>query len=104
MLDNILTEEGYIYVKNKYKQKEKEINTNIKSLKKEIKNLEKQSSDNKFVSNFLLFKNQEILSKEMVKNLIENITVYDDKTIKIKFNFYKDYNILKEDFYKEVLI
>lgn len=103
-LDNILTEEGYIYVKNKYKQKEKEINTNIKSFKKEIKNLEKQSSDNKFVSNFLLFKNQEILSKEMVKNLIENITVYDDKTIKIKFNFYKDYNILKEDFYKEVLI
>ena len=104
LLDNILTEEGYIYVKNKYKKKEKEINTNIKSLKKEIKNLEKQSSYNKFVSNFLLFKNQEILSKEMVKNLIENITVYDDKTIKIKFNFYKDYNILKEDFYKEVLI
>lgn len=49
---------------------------------------------------FIKYKNVKSLSRELIDNLIDNIYVYEDKKIRIKFKYEDEYNYLIE-FIKE---
>ena len=73
--------------KEKYKilkQKEKEILAKIKLLEKKNKN---RLSDENLLKIIKNFKTSENLDNKIMKMLIERIEVYEDKTVKIIFNF-----------------
>ena len=66
----------------------------------ELKNFTQASSDNKWIEHFKKYKNVNSLSRELIDNLIDNIYVYEDKKIRIKFKYEDEYNYLME-FIKE---
>lgn len=68
----------------KLKQKEKEIQSEIKILEEENKN---RLSDENLIKIINDFKSAENFDNEIMKELIERIEVYEDKTVKIIFNF-----------------
>ena len=73
--------------KEKYqilKQKEKEILAEIKILEEKNKN---RLSDKNLMKIINDFKSAENFDNETMKKLIEKIEVYEDKTVKIIFNF-----------------
>lgn len=91
----LLTEEDYIFTKNNYLEKEKELNKNKESLEKQILDLENNlSKENKYLKNFLKFKNSKVLTKELLQILIKEILTYDNNTIQITFNYMTEYNML----------
>ena len=45
---------------------------------------------------FKRYKNIQCLTRELVVTLIEDITVYKDRTIKIHFKYQDEYNTLKK--------
>ena len=73
--------------KEKYqvlKQKEKEILAEIKMLEEKNKN---RLSDENLLKILQDFKSAENFDNEIMKKLIQRIEVYEDKTVKIIFNF-----------------
>lgn len=68
----------------KLKQKEKEILAEIKMLEEKNKN---RLSDENLLKILQDFKSAENFDNEMMKKLIQRIEVYEDKTVKIIFNF-----------------
>ena len=73
--------------KEKYqvlKQKEKEILVEIKMLEEKNKN---RLSDENLLKILQDFKSAENFDNEIMKKLIQRIEVYEDKTVKIIFNF-----------------
>ena len=91
----LLTEEDYIFTKNNYLEKEKELNKNKENLQKQILDLENNlSKENKYLKNFLKFKNSKVLTKELLQILIKEILIYDNNTIQITFNYMTEYNML----------
>lgn len=68
----------------KLKQKEKEILAEIKMLEEKNK---KRLSDENLIKILKDFKSAENFDNEMMKKLIQRIEVYEDKTVKIIFNF-----------------
>lgn len=95
-LEKFLTEQDYIFIKNKYKIQEKNIIDEIKILKKDLKIEKNKTQENSFLKSFLEFKNNEKLTKQMISSLIKEIKVYDDKKIEIHFKFKQEFDILNE--------
>ena len=74
---------------NEYQTRKKELEKNYKTLQlqslqeKEIQN----PTENKFISNFVKYKNIKKLNREIVKTLIKKIKIYGYNNIEITFNF-----------------
>lgn len=62
--------------------------------KSELKNFEQASSASKWIEHFTKYKNVNSLSRELIDSLIDNIYVYEDEKIKIKFKYEDEYNYL----------
>lgn len=91
----LLSEEDYLFTKNNYLEKEKELNKNKENLQKQILDLENNlSKENKYLKNFLKFKNTKVLTKELLQILIKEILVNNNNTIQITFNYMTEYNTL----------
>ncbi len=91
-LDNLLSKEKYVYNKNKYKQKELELNNNLIYLSENLTYINKKLNDKYFIDSFLFFQDTGVLNREIVLNLIDNITIYNKKIIKITFKFCQKFN------------
>ncbi len=94
-LDNLLSKEDYIYNKNKYKQKEVKLKNDLIQLNKDLRKNKERLNDKNFIDKFLMFEEKEILNRETILKLIENIVIYDDKKIKISFKFYDRFDEIK---------
>ncbi|MFR4987429.1 MAG: hypothetical protein ACLUCH_08560, partial [Lachnospirales bacterium] len=91
-LENLLSEEEYIYNKNKYKQKELKLKNDLMQLTKDLNKIDKISSDKNLIDNFFNFDN-----KEFILSLIDKIVMYDGKIIKINFKFRNIFNNLNSE-------
>ena len=61
---------------------------------KELQNLEKMSSSGEWMEYFEKYKNVISLSRELIDGLIDEIYVYEDKKINVKFKYEDEYNYL----------
>lgn len=91
-LENLLSQEEYIYNKNKYKQKELKLKNDLIQLTKDLNKIDKRSNDKNLIDNFLIFDD-----KEIILRLIDKIVIYDDKIIKINFKFRNIFNNLNSE-------
>lgn len=95
-----ITEEEYNEYTKEYGEQIRQFENNINKYYDELKNFTQASSDNKWIEHFKKYKNVNSLSRELIDNLIDNIYVYEDKKIRIKFKYEDEYNYLME-FIKE---
>nr|WP_317360213.1 recombinase family protein [uncultured Tyzzerella sp.] len=95
-LDGILNKRDYIFIKNKYLLEKDNFIKQLNILEQNLKDFETTIINNEFLNNFSMLNDDDILNREILLNLIESITIYSDKSIKIKFKFFKQYEILNE--------
>ena len=90
--DRIITLDEYNDMKPEY---EKAYHNEESELRKQNEYLDKikerEYAGNKYIDNFKKHRNITELSREVILNLIENIIVYNDKTIKMNFKFKDEY-------------
>lgn len=95
----ILTQQEYNFIKNEYINKEKELKNKRQTIEKNLVCLnENFNNENKFIKNFLKFKNSKVLTSKLIQLLIKEIVIYDDFVVKITFNYTDEYNILSNKF------
>lgn len=92
-LGNISEEEYNEYTKE-YSSQIRRIEDNIDNYYKELKDLEQASMESDWIDNFIKYQNINSLSRELIDSLIDNIYVYENKKIKIKFKYEDEYNYL----------
>lgn len=91
----ILTQEEFKDFSLAYNDKITEIKTLIASFENEIEILSKGISDKQlWIEYFKAHKNIKSLNRELVVNLIEDIKVYNNKSIKINFKYEEEYKNL----------
>lgn len=91
----MLNEDDYLFIKNNYLEKEKELCKKKSELEKTLFNLKNNlTKENKYLEEFLKFKNINILTKDLLKLLVKEILVYEDNTIQITFNYMDEYSML----------
>ncbi|WP_250277550.1 recombinase family protein [[Clostridium] colinum] len=95
-LDGVLSKVDYIFIKDKYITKQDNFIAHLNVLEQNLKEFEKNIINNEFLNNFLILNDNDILNREILLNLIESITIYSNKSMKIKFKFFKNYEILNE--------
>lgn len=61
---------------------------------KELQNLDKMSTSGEWIEYFEKYQNVNSLSRELIDGLIDDIYVYEDKKIKVKFKYEDEYNYL----------
>lgn len=87
-ISDIITKEDYKEFKENYSRNIENISENIKKLENEIKEISSNSNEkNTLVNKFLKYKNFEKLTREIVVTLIDEILVYNDKSLEIKYKF-----------------
>ncbi|MFR4987033.1 MAG: recombinase family protein [Lachnospirales bacterium] len=84
-LENTLQESEYIEFKENYKQKENELIKERENLQKEYDEMYKYVFEQK--EKLLNFEDKELLTENLVNSLIENIFIYKDNMVEIKYNF-----------------
>lgn len=92
-LGNISEEEYNEYTKE-YSSQIRKIEDNIDNYYKELKDLEQASMESDWIEHFMKYKNINSLSRELIDSLIDNIYIYENKKIKIKFKYEDEYNYL----------
>ncbi len=97
----LLDEEDYLFTKNSYLEKENELNKAKDELVSKLLNLQNNLiNENKYLKEFLKFKNIKILTKHLLRLLVKEIIIYKDKTIQITFNYLDEYNMLLNEMEK----
>lgn len=87
-LEELISREDYKMMKEKYVSRMKEIEDSIKLLENEKLEIEKNTGESvSWIGRFLQYQGLEELSHEAVATLIDRIDVYEDKRIRITFNF-----------------
>lgn len=84
-LENVLQEDEYITFKESYKQKEDNLLNEREILQKEYDKTYKYVTKQK--EKFFKFKDKELLTEDLIRCLIKNITVSKDNMIEIVYNF-----------------
>ena len=72
----------------------KRIKDQIEENYKELQNLDKMSTSGEWIEYFEKYQNVNSLSRELIDGLIDDIYVYEDKKIKVKFKYEDEYNYL----------
>jgi len=87
-LDDTLTDEAYVNLRDNFERMDRENRERILSLKQE---LEKLKNGNEYMTDFMRrfgqYQGITELTREIVASLVERILIYDDKTIRIEFKF-----------------
>nr|WP_317359404.1 recombinase family protein [uncultured Tyzzerella sp.] len=94
-LENVLNKEDYIYNKNKYRQIELNLRNELIKLNDNLNKIEERCNDKNFINKFLTFEDEEILTKEIIIKLIDEIVIYNDKKLKISFKFSDRFDEIK---------
>ncbi len=87
-VSDIITKDDYNEFKETYTNNIFEITESIDKIKTKINEVSFGSNEkNSLVESFLQYKNSKELSREMVITLIDEVLVYNDKSIEIKYKF-----------------
>lgn len=87
-LDDTLTDEAYMHLRDNFKWMDKENRELISSLKQDLEKL--QNGDEymtEFMRRFGHYQGITELTREIVASLVERILIYEDKSIRIEFKF-----------------
>ena len=94
--DGLITKEEYFDYKLGYQQKAVEIRERIAQLDEKKKNREVALDDRQWMERFQAYENQGGLTRVMVAQLVKSVYVYEDKRIRIVFNYHNQLEELKE--------
>lgn len=86
-----ITEDEYVEYSSSYTSVITLIESNIKNLYEELENYTEKEEKNEWVENFLEYKNIKELSRQVVDELIDEIYVYENGRIQIKFRYEEQY-------------
>lgn len=92
-LGNITLKEYNEYT-NEYGEQIRQCEDTIDKYYEELKEFEQANRECNWIEYFTKYKNVNTLSRELIDSLIDNIYVYEDKKIKIKFKYEDEYNYL----------
>ncbi len=92
--DGILDKKEYLQMKAVYDDKINFANNAIKSLGEELENLAQNDTSNTlWIEKFKQYKNIDGIDRKIAVNLIDKVTVYDDKRLSISFKYQINYNL-----------
>lgn len=94
--DGLITKEEYFDYKLGYQQKAVEIRERIAQLDEKRKNREIALDDRQWMERFQAYENEGSLTRVMVAQLVKSVYVYEDKRIRIVFNYHNQLEELKE--------
>lgn len=84
----VISKEEYLELKKRFEDQKKNSMKKIRDLQDKIDDIEKgQSGSNQFIDNFIMYKNIDKLTREVVVALIEMIYIYENNKIKIVFKY-----------------
>ena len=89
-----ITEKEYNEYTKEYGEQIRQFEDNIDKYYNELKDFEQANRESKWIEYFTKYKNVNTLSRELIDSLIDNIYVYEDKKIRIKFKYEDEYNYL----------
>ena len=91
----ILSKDEYLSLKAKIGEQLEQIEIAIAYIKEEISKYQSAPvSENKFISSFLRYRNIQVLTREVIVELIEMIYVHEGGTITIQFKYQDEYQRL----------
>lgn len=95
--DGNLTNEEYIEYRETYTKEEEELNQKLRNLEKQVqKKKESDVLDLPWVKHLIEHKQITELTREIVIEMIDEIQIFEDKHIKIRYNFSNEYeNLMK---------
>ncbi|MFR9542850.1 MAG: recombinase family protein [Rikenellaceae bacterium] len=94
MSDGIIDKNEYLRLKAVYEGKQKEAGNAILSLQSEIEKLiQNRTAETLWIQRFKTYQNIDSIDRKIAVNLIDKITVFDDKRIEIAFKYQYNYNL-----------
>ena len=91
----ILSKDEYLSLKAKIGEQLEQIEIAIANIKEEISKYQSAPvSENRFISSFLRYRNIQVLTREVIVELIEMIYVHEGGTITIQFKYQDEYQRL----------
>ncbi len=88
----LITEDEYSQMKSSYEDSNRELNIELLNIKRQINEVSDQKiEDNIFIATFKQFNNVNEITRDVVIALIEEIIVYEERQITIKFKYRDEY-------------
>lgn len=94
--EGLITKEEYVEYKLGYQQKAVELRNRIAELDDKIENRKTAVTDDAWMQRFCEYADMDGLNRIMVAQLIQSIYVYEDKRVKIVFNYHDQFAELLE--------
>lgn len=90
--DNLITKDEYVALKNEFETRRRDALEAIAQVRLEIDSLAKRNGKHhEWIENFVSKREVETLTRNVVVELIDNICVYEDKRLEIKFRYADKY-------------
>ena len=84
----VISKEEYLELKKRFEDQKENSTKKIRELQEKINDAKRgQSGSNQFIENFIMYKNIDKLTREVVVALIEMIYIYENNKIKIVFKY-----------------
>ena len=95
--NNLLSQEMYLTLKDKYEKEIERINKDIAEIEYRIEQIKYGlTQENRFISNFIKHQNIEELTRDIVVELINNIYIYEGGKIEVEVKFKDEYETALE--------
>ena len=91
-----ITEKEYNDYTKEYGEQIRQSEDTIDKYYEELKEFDQASRESNWIEYFTKYKNVNSLSRELIDSLVDNIYIYEDKKIKIKFKYEDEYNYLMD--------
>ena len=91
-----ITEKEYNDYTKEYGEQIRQSEDPIDKYYEELKEFDQASRESSWIEYFTKYKNVNSLSRELIDSLVDNIYIYEDKKIKIKFKYEDEYNYLMD--------
>ena len=90
--DNLITKDEYVTLKNEFETRRRDALEAIAQIRSEIDSLAKRNGKHhEWIETFVSKREVETLTRNVVVELIDNIRVYEDKRLEIKFRYADKY-------------
>jgi len=94
-IEQLLTEQEYLYAKGKYEKDETALKCRLNELLIQQNKYDvTYSYENKWLSAFRAFQNEKVLTREMIVALIDTVELYADRKVQVNFKFMDDREVL----------
>ena len=91
-----ITEKEYNDYTKEYGEQIRQSEDTIDKYYEELKEFDQASRESSWIEYFTKYKNVNSLSRGLIDSLVDNIYIYEDKKIKIKFKYEDEYNYLMD--------